>query len=78
MQGFANGVVCVNGKSVIDEAVPERFGTVRLDDFWQDVAIQPTEDDRSFAAPSCSLGNKQGNTPSRIINWAAKSGVPRK
>jgi hypothetical protein len=45
-QEFAEGVVCVNGKSVFDEATPERSGTVRVDDFRQDVVIQPTEDGR--------------------------------
>jgi hypothetical protein len=43
-QEFAEGVVCVNGKSVLDEAAPELSGTVRVDEFRQDVVIQPTKD----------------------------------
>lgn len=42
VQEFKDGVVCVNGKSVNDESTPERSGTVRVDEFRQDVVIQPT------------------------------------
>lgn len=44
VQEFQGGVVCINGNSVVDETMPERSGTVRVDEFRQDVVIQPTED----------------------------------
>ncbi|KAF9279086.1 hypothetical protein BGZ88_000177 [Linnemannia elongata] len=75
-QEFAEGVVCVNGKSVFDEAAPERSGTVRVDDFRQDVVIQPTEDGRGCNIWFGYYDNPKGNIPSSIINWAAKSGIP--
>ncbi|KAG0308494.1 hypothetical protein BGZ97_013362 [Linnemannia gamsii] len=75
-QEFAEGVVCVNGKSVFDEATPERSGTVRVDDFRQDVVIQPTEDGRGCNVWFGYYDNPKGNIPSSIINWAAKSGIP--
>ncbi|KAK3847324.1 MAG: hypothetical protein J3R72DRAFT_432383 [Linnemannia gamsii] len=75
-QEFAEGVVCVNGKSVLDEAAPERSGTVRVDEFRQDVVIQPTEDGRGCNIWFGYYDNPKGNIPSSIINWAAKSGIP--
>jgi hypothetical protein len=44
VQKFDNGVVCINGKSVVDDKMPEKSGVVRVDEFRQDVIIQPTED----------------------------------
>lgn len=44
VQELKDGVVCINGKSVQDESTPEKSGVVRVDDFRQDVVIQPTED----------------------------------
>ncbi|KAG0087037.1 hypothetical protein BGZ93_011185 [Podila epicladia] len=45
VQEFAGGVYGINGKSVEDEAVPAKSSVVRVDEFRQDVLIQPTEDD---------------------------------
>lgn len=45
VQEFAGGVYGINGKSVEDEAVPAKSSIVRVDEFRQDVLIQPTEDD---------------------------------
>ncbi|KAF9096112.1 hypothetical protein BGX23_011921 [Mortierella sp. AD031] len=75
-QEFAEGVVCVNGKSIFDESAPERSGTVRVDEFRQDVVIQPTEDGRGCNIWFGYYDNPKGNIPSSIINWAAKSGIP--
>lgn len=44
VQKFDSGVVCINGKSVVDDKMPEKSGVVRVDEFRQDVIIQPTED----------------------------------
>lgn len=46
VQEFKDGVVCINGNSVFDETMPEKAGTVRVEEFRQDVVIQPTEDGR--------------------------------
>lgn len=45
VQEFPGGVYGINGKSVIDEAVPAKSSVVRVDEFRQDVLIQSTEDD---------------------------------
>ncbi|KAF9103575.1 hypothetical protein BGX29_003189 [Mortierella sp. GBA35] len=55
---------------------PERSGTVRVDEFRQDVVIQPTEDGRGCNIWFGYYDNPKGNIPSSIINWAAKSGIP--
>ncbi|KAF8930122.1 hypothetical protein BGZ58_008457 [Dissophora ornata] len=44
VQEFPGGVFCINGKSVEDEGMPEKTGTVRVDEYRQDVLIQPTKD----------------------------------
>ncbi|KAF9359083.1 hypothetical protein BGX26_000183 [Mortierella sp. AD094] len=76
VQEFKDGVVCVNGKSVQDESTPEKSGVVRVDDFRQDVVIQPTADGKGCNIWFGYYDNPKGNIPSSIINWAAKSGVP--
>ncbi|ORY99664.1 hypothetical protein BCR41DRAFT_342728 [Lobosporangium transversale] len=76
IQEYGNGVVCINGKSVEDPAMPEKPGTVRVDEYRQDVVIQPTEDGRGCRIWFAYFDNPKGNIPSSIVNWAAKSGVP--
>ncbi|KAF9092425.1 hypothetical protein BGX27_001797 [Mortierella sp. AM989] len=76
VQEFTGGVVCINGKSVDDKAVPAKSGTVRVDEFRQDVVIQPTEDGNGCNIWFGYFDNPKGNIPTSIINWAAKSGVP--
>ncbi|KAF9433201.1 hypothetical protein BGZ76_009763 [Entomortierella beljakovae] len=76
VQEFPGGIVCINGKSVQDKAVPEKSGTVRVDEYRQDVVIQPTEDGRGCNIWFGYFDNPKGNIPTSIINWAAKSGVP--
>ncbi|KAF9312469.1 hypothetical protein BG003_006259 [Podila horticola] len=76
VQEFQGGVVCVNGKSVNDESMPERSGTVRVDEFRQDVVIQPTPDGNGCNIWFGYYDNPKGNIPTSIINWAARSGVP--
>jgi len=44
VQEFKDGVFCINGNSVVDESMPASAGMVRVDEFRQDVVIQPTED----------------------------------
>jgi hypothetical protein len=44
VQEFKDGVICINGNSVMDETTPERSGTVRVDEFRQDIVMQPTDD----------------------------------
>ncbi|KAF9329782.1 hypothetical protein BG006_007176 [Podila minutissima] len=75
VQEFAGGVYGINGKSVEDEAVPAKSSVVRVDEFRQDVLIQPTEDDSGCNIWFGYYDNPKGNIPSSIINWAAKSGV---
>ena len=41
---FKDGVIAVHGKSVQDASAPATSGVVRVDDFRQDVVIQPTQD----------------------------------
>ncbi|KAG0352891.1 hypothetical protein BG005_007718 [Podila minutissima] len=76
VQEFAGGVYGINGRSVEDEAVPAKSSVVRVDEFRQDVLIQPTEDDSGCNIWFGYYDNPKGNIPSSIINWAAKSGVP--
>ncbi|KAF9150600.1 hypothetical protein BGX21_005656 [Mortierella sp. AD011] len=76
VQDFPGGVYCINGKSVEDKAMPEKPGTVRVDEFRQDVIIQPTEDGNGSNIWFGYFDDPKGNIPSSIINWAAKSGVP--
>ncbi|KAF9022987.1 hypothetical protein CPC16_009261 [Podila verticillata] len=76
VQEFPGGVYGINGKSVVDEAVPAKSSVVRVDEFRQDVLIQPTEDDAGCNIWFGYYDNPKGNIPSSIINWAAKSGVP--
>ncbi|KAG0318156.1 hypothetical protein BGZ97_004255 [Linnemannia gamsii] len=76
VQKFDNGVVCINGKSVVDDKMPEKSGVVRVDEFRQDVIIQPTEDGKGCNIWFGYFDNPKGNIPTSIINWAAKSGVP--
>ncbi|KAG0024935.1 hypothetical protein BGZ82_010307 [Podila clonocystis] len=76
VQEFSGGVYGINGKSVEDEAVPAKSSVVRVDEFRQDVLIQPTEDDSGCNIWFGYYDNPKGNIPSSIINWAAKSGVP--
>ncbi|KAG0354163.1 hypothetical protein BGZ54_001804 [Gamsiella multidivaricata] len=44
VQEFGGGIYCINGQSVEDKTVPEKSGTVRVDEYRQDVVIQPLED----------------------------------
>ncbi|KAF9418569.1 hypothetical protein BGZ76_004368 [Entomortierella beljakovae] len=76
VQEFKGGVFCANGRSVQDDGMPEKSGVVRVDDFRQDVVIQPTEDGKGCNVWFGYYDNPKGNIPSSIINWAAKSGVP--
>ncbi|KAI1297425.1 hypothetical protein EDD11_007139 [Mortierella claussenii] len=76
VQEFNGGVVCINGKSVEDETMPEKPGTVRVDEYRQDVVISPTEDGKGCLVWFGYFDNPKGNIPSSIINWAAKTGVP--
>ncbi|KAG0256764.1 hypothetical protein BGZ95_005425 [Linnemannia exigua] len=76
VQEFESGVVCINGKSVKDDKMPEKSGVVRVDEFRQDVIIQPTEDGKGCNIWFGYFDNPKGNIPTSIINWAAKSGVP--
>ncbi|KAF9176793.1 hypothetical protein BGZ51_009647 [Haplosporangium sp. Z 767] len=76
VQEFKDGIVCINGKSVVDEKMPEKSGVVRVDDFRQDVIIQPSEDGVGCNIWFGYYDNPKGNIPSSIVNWAAKSGVP--
>ncbi|KAF9295226.1 hypothetical protein BGZ74_010914 [Mortierella antarctica] len=76
VQEFAGGVYGINGRSVEDEAVPAKSSVVRVDEFRQDVLIQPTDDDSGCNIWFGYYDNPKGNIPSSIINWAAKSGVP--
>ncbi|KAF8983663.1 hypothetical protein BGZ46_009804 [Entomortierella lignicola] len=76
VQEFDGGIYCINGKSVEDKAIPEKSGTVRVDEFRQDVVIQPTEDGKGSNIWFGYFDNPKGNIPSSIVNWAAKSGVP--
>ncbi|KAF9581890.1 sister chromatid cohesion protein 1 [Lunasporangiospora selenospora] len=76
VQEFEGGVFCINGQSVVDESMPEKSGTVRVDDFRQDVVIQPTENAKGCNIWFAYFDDPKGNVPSSIINWAAKSGVP--
>ncbi|KAF9275952.1 hypothetical protein BGZ68_010359 [Mortierella alpina] len=76
VQEFKNGIVCINGKSVVDEKMPEKAGTVRVDEFRQDVVIQPTDDGKGCNIWFGYFDNPKGDIPSSIINWAAKTGVP--
>ncbi|KAI8358305.1 phosphatidylcholine transfer protein [Mortierella sp. GBAus27b] len=75
---YEDGVIAVHGKSVQDESAPERSGVVRVDEFRQDVVIQPTEDGQGCNVWFGYYDNPKGNIPSSIINWAAKSGIPGK
>ncbi|KAG0308808.1 hypothetical protein BGZ98_006740 [Dissophora globulifera] len=76
IQEMEEGVFCINGKSVEHDDMPERPGTVRVDEYRQDVVIQPTEDNKGCNIWFGYFDNPKGNIPSSIINWAAKTGVP--
>ncbi|GJJ77666.1 hypothetical protein EMPS_10025 [Entomortierella parvispora] len=76
VQEFKDGVVCINGNSVVDESMPSSSGMVRVDEFRQDVVIQPTEDGNGCHIWFGYFDDPKGNIPTSIINWAAKSGVP--
>ncbi|KAF9354983.1 hypothetical protein BGX34_010712 [Mortierella sp. NVP85] len=76
VQEFNGGVYCVNGKSVADPTMPEKSGTVRVDEYRQDVVIQPTEDGKGCNIWFGYFDNPKGNIPSSIVNWAARVGVP--
>ncbi|KAG0366049.1 hypothetical protein BC939DRAFT_470389 [Gamsiella multidivaricata] len=75
-QEFEDGIVCVSSKSVQDESAPENLGIVRVDEFRQDIVIQPTEDGKGCNIWFGYYDNPKGNIPSGAINWAAKSGIP--
>ncbi|KAG0234822.1 phosphatidylcholine transfer protein [Mortierella sp. GBAus27b] len=76
VQEFNGGVYCINGKSVEDPAMPAKSGTVRVDEYRQDVVIQPTEDGNGCNIWFGYFDNPKGNIPSSIVNWAARVGVP--
>ncbi|KAG0340101.1 hypothetical protein BG004_006550 [Podila humilis] len=76
VQEFSGGIYCINGRSVEDEAVPSKSSVVRVDEFRQDVVIQPDKDDTGCNIWFGYYDNPKGNIPSSVINWAAKSGVP--
>ncbi|KAG0051041.1 hypothetical protein BGZ83_004198 [Gryganskiella cystojenkinii] len=76
MQEFKAGVICINGSSVVDESTPEMSGAVRVDEFRQDVVIQPTEDGKGCHIWFGYYDNPKGNIPTTAINWAARSGIP--
>ncbi|KAG0306175.1 hypothetical protein BGZ98_002833 [Dissophora globulifera] len=65
VQEFDDGVVCVNGQSHGDESAPEKSGVVRVDDFRQDIVMQPTPDGKGcqvwfayYENPKASVGSK--------------------
>lgn len=69
VQEFAGGVYGINGRSVEDEAVPAKSSVVRVDEFRQDVLIQPTEDDSG-----CNIWFGYYDNP-KVMREETKKGV---
>ncbi|GJJ69009.1 hypothetical protein EMPS_01355 [Entomortierella parvispora] len=76
IQEFKEGVICINGNSVQDESTPERSDIVRVDEFRQDVVMQPTADGLGCNVWFGYYDDPKGYIPTSIINWAARSGIP--
>ncbi|KAG0229412.1 hypothetical protein BGW42_001566 [Actinomortierella wolfii] len=76
VQEFKNGLLYLNGHSVPDESCPEKPGTVRVDQYRQDLVVAPTEDGKGSKIVFFYWDDPKGNIPTSIVNWAAKSGIP--
>ncbi|KAF9157495.1 hypothetical protein DFQ27_007277 [Actinomortierella ambigua] len=77
VQEFQEGkVIYMNGHSVEDKACPAKSGTVRVDQYRQDLVVTPTEDGNGCNIVFFYWDDPKGNIPTSVVNWAAKSGIP--
>ncbi|KAF9973308.1 hypothetical protein BGZ73_003452 [Actinomortierella ambigua] len=76
VQEYKDGLLYLNGHSVEDKTCPEKSGTVRVDQYRQDLVVTPTEDGKGCNIVFFYWDDPKGNIPTSIVNWAAKSGIP--
>ncbi|XP_002740848.1 phosphatidylcholine transfer protein-like [Saccoglossus kowalevskii] len=69
-------ITVVLGQSQLFASEPELSGVIRVDDFCQSLALESDGDDGTKAF-MYYYDNPKGMIPTWLINWGAKTGVPK-